>query len=195
MVRNSAGHLLELINDVLDLSKIEADQLTLSIQTFDLRETIERVSRSMLPAAGNKGLALEIEIAPQVDTLCSDRRRVEQILLNLLSNAIKFTDAGYVQVKCRMDDGAVHIAVSDSGIGIAAEDRGRLFQPFRQLESGLSRRFEGTGLGLCICKKLVGRLGGAIRVESVKGKGSTFSFTLPVGDVQHEQANPGDRRQ
>jgi PAS domain S-box-containing protein len=182
MVRNSAGHLLELINDVLDLSKIEADQLTLASRRFDLRETIERVSRSMLPAAENKGLALTVEIAPQIDTICSDQRRVEQITLNLLANAIKFTDTGHVQVKCRMNDGTVRVSVSDSGIGIAPEDLGSLFQPFRQLESGLSRRFEGTGLGLCICKKLVERLGGVIGVESIKGKGSTFSFTLPVGE-------------
>lgn len=194
MVRGSAGHLLELINDVLDLSKIEADQLILSTQTFDLRETIARVSRSMLPAAENKGLSFEIAIAPQIDTICSDRRRVEQIILNLLANAIKFTDAGHVQLSCRMEDGTVLISVSDSGIGIAVEDQRRLFQPFRQLESGLSRRFEGTGLGLCICKKLVEHLGGTIQVDSVKGKGSTFSFTLPAGSAQHEEKDPGDRR-
>jgi PAS domain S-box-containing protein len=182
MVRNSADHLLELINDVLDLSKIEAGQLTLASQTFDMRESIQHVTKSMLPAANGKGLALTVEIAPQVNAICSDRRRVEQILLNLLANAIKFTERGYVQVRCHVDGGFVHLSVTDTGLGIAEEDLGSLFQPFHQLESGLSRRFEGTGLGLCICKKLVDRLGGDIKVESAKGRGSTFSFTLPVGE-------------
>jgi PAS domain S-box-containing protein len=184
MVRNSANHLLELINDVLDLSKIEADQLTLASQTFDLRETIQRASKSMLTAAETKGLELTVEVAPQIDAICSDQRRVEQILLNLLANAIKFTERGHVRVECRLRGGFVHVSVTDTGIGIAADDLGNLFQPFRQLESGLTRRFEGTGLGLCICKKLVERLGGTIRVESVKGKGSTFSFTLPFGESE-----------
>jgi signal transduction histidine kinase len=190
MVRTSAGHLLELINDVLDLSKIEADQLTLTYQRFDLRSAIEGVSRSLQPPAVAKGLVLNTEIAPDVSHIRSDQRRVEQILLNLIGNAIKFTERGRIEVRCRRDGEFVRVSVADTGIGMKAEDLGSLFQPFRQLEIGLSRRFEGTGLGLCICKKILERLGGAIRVESSEGAGSTFSFTLPVeikeaSDTEH----------
>jgi signal transduction histidine kinase/ABC-type amino acid transport substrate-binding protein len=180
MVRTSAEHLLELINDVLDLSKIEADQLSLSYETFDLREALEGVSQSLQPAAEAKGLVLNTHIAPEVASILSDRRRVEQILLNLLGNAIKFTERGRIDVNCWRGGPFVRVSVTDSGIGIKAEDLGSLFQPFHQLESGLGRRFEGTGLGLCICKKILERLGGAIQVESSEGRGSTFSFTLPA---------------
>ncbi len=181
MLRNSARHLLDLINDVLDLSKIEADQLTLSCTEFDLRETVQRVYTSMKITAESKGLNLAMDISPEVGVIRSDQRRVEQILLNLIGNAVKFTDKGDIAVTCRVNDGSVQFAVADSGIGIREEDLGSLFKPFRQLESGLSRRFEGTGLGLCICRKLVERLGGDIWVESSEGKGSTFSFSLPNG--------------
>jgi PAS domain S-box-containing protein len=179
MVRDSADHLLALINDVLDLSGIEANQLTLTCQRFDLRESIRRVCMSMRLAAESKGLTLTVDINAEVDSIYSDRRRVEQIILNLLGNAIKFTDEGFVELKCRMDNDWVHISIADSGIGIKEADLGSLFRPFRQLESGLNRRYEGTGLGLCICKKLVEGLGGGIWVQSIEGKGSTFSFTLP----------------
>jgi PAS domain S-box-containing protein len=182
MVRNSASHLLELINDVLDLSGIEANQLTLACQRFDLRETLQRVCMSLRLSAESKGLVLTVDIAPDVDTIQSDRRRVEQIILNLLGNAIKFTEKGHVEVKCWENNEYVQISVADSGIGINPKDQESLFQPFRQLESGLNRRYEGTGLGLCICKRLVEGLGGEIWVESTEGGGSTFSFTLPSAE-------------
>ncbi len=113
-------------------------------------------------------------------SVCADSRRVEQVLLNLLSNAIKFTERGSIRIACANEDGFVRISVTDTGIGIKEEDLKKLFQPFTQVESGLSRKYEGTGLGLSISKRLVTMMGGTIAVESESGKGSTFSFTIPV---------------
>ncbi len=121
------------------------------------------------------------EVDPAAGTILSDRRRVEQVLLNLVSNAVKFTEAGSVRVSAAREGTWVVIRVRDTGIGIAAEDLPNLFRPFQQLESGLTRRFEGTGLGLSICRRLVEMLRGEISVESVPGRGSTFSFRLPAG--------------
>ena len=180
MVKSSAGHLLALINDVLDLSRIEAGQFTLSHHEFDLRASLENVVKTVRPLVDAKGLSLAVEIAPEIAIIRSDQRRVEQILLNLLGNAIKFTEKGQIVITSGIVGDAVRMSVTDTGIGIKDEDQANLFKPFRQLEAGLARRFEGTGLGLSICKKLIEQLGGEIRVESVPGKGSTFSFTLPV---------------
>ncbi|HLK56105.1 MAG TPA: PAS domain S-box protein [Chthonomonadaceae bacterium] len=180
MTRDSARHLLALINDVLDISKIEAGQLEVARAPFEIRATIEDTLRTVSPQAQKKGLALAAAIAPGIGVVVSDRRRVEQILLNLLSNAIKFTERGEVRLECRMLDRWLEISVTDTGIGIRPEDLGRLFEPFQQLESGLNRLHEGTGLGLAICKNLVSLLGGQIRAKSEWGVGSTFSFTLPL---------------
>ena len=182
MVRDSAHHLLALINDVLDISKIEAGQLEVERAPFDVRAAIESALRSVAPQAQKKRLALSAAIASNVGSVVSDRRRVELILLKLLSNAIKFTEQGEVRLECRAQNGWLEISVRDTGIGIRPEDIGRLFEPFHQLESGLNRRHEGTGLGLAICKNLITLLGGQIRVESEWGKGSTFTFTLPISD-------------
>ncbi len=179
MVYNSARHLLSLINDVLDISKIEAEQLNVVSETFNLRETVEKVIKTSQPLAENKNLKLTAEIAPEIGLMKSDRRRVEQILLNLVSNAVKFTEQGFVRMKCEIQNGKIVIAVADSGIGIKPEDIGVLFNPFRQIESGTTRKYDGTGLGLSICKKLAHLLGGEIRLESVWGQGSTFSLILP----------------
>jgi hypothetical protein len=179
MVYNSAKHLLNLINDVLDISKIEAEQLNVAQETFNLREAVEKVIRTSHPLADGKKLELTAEIVDDIGLIVSDRRRVEQILLNLLSNAIKFTELGFVRVKCNIQNDKIVIAVADSGIGIKPEDIGVLFKPFKQIESGTTRKYDGTGLGLSICKKLAHLLGGDIRLESVWGQGSTFSLILP----------------
>lgn len=179
MVYNSAKHLLNLINDVLDISKIEAEQLNVASEVFNLQEAVGKVIKTSQPLADNKGLKLSAEIAPEIGMITSDHRRVEQILLNLLSNAIKFTKQGYVRMTCEIKSGKIVIAVSDSGIGIKPEDMGILFNAFQQIESGITRRYDGTGLGLSICKKLAHLLGGEIEVESVWGRGSTFSLILP----------------
>ncbi len=181
MVQHSARHLLSLINDVLDISKIEAGQLKVERQPFDMPRLVAEVENSLKPAAGKKGLILDCRLAPEVGQVTSDRRRVEQILINLLNNALKFTDQGGVFLDCRVENGSLVISVRDTGIGIKAEDQAKLFQAFRQIDTGLSRRYEGTGLGLNICKKLVELLGGNIWVQSAgPDQGSVFTFTLPL---------------
>jgi PAS domain S-box-containing protein len=179
MVRDSGRHLLALINDVLDISKIEAGQIEVAREEVDLPASIARVVQAVAPMAEAKQLLLQTDVAPETGTIVSDRRRVEQVLLNLLSNAIKFTARGRVSLRCTATAAGVRIEVADTGCGIRPEDRDKLFQPFRQIDSGLTRQHEGTGLGLAICKRLVDRLGGHIDVESEFGTGSTFGFELP----------------
>jgi PAS domain S-box-containing protein len=195
MTHDSARHLLALINDVLDISKIEAGQLEVEHLPFDMRSAIENSLNLVTPQAQKKGLALTAAIAANVGVVVSDRRRVEQILLNLLNNAIKFTERGEVRLACRAQKEWLEVNVHDTGIGIHPEELGSLFKPFHQLETGLNRRHEGTGLGLAICKNLVNLLGGQIQAESNWGKGSTFTFTLPLtpGGESHGD-NPDHRR-
>jgi PAS domain S-box-containing protein len=180
MVEGSGRHLLALINDVLDISKIEAGQIEIANASFDLRESIQKVIQTIGPLADKKRLPILVAVSADVGQVVSDQRRVEQILLNLLSNAVKFTETGSVRVAAETAAGVARIVVADSGVGIKQEDMGKLFQPFRQLDTGLARQHEGTGLGLAICRRLVERLGGTISVESEVGRGSTFSFTLPL---------------
>jgi signal transduction histidine kinase len=179
MVRRSSQHLLALINDVLDISKIEAGQLQVAIEKIDLRQVIEKAEQSTRPLADGKGLELGFEISAEIETITGDSRRVEQILLNLLSNAIKFTEKGSVRIVCEADDCGVVVKVIDTGMGIKAEDMETIFKSFRQIDSGISRKYEGTGLGLSISKKLVELMGGRIWVTSTWGSGSTFGFSLP----------------
>lgn len=178
MVQTSARHLLALITDVLDISKIEAGQLVLSVGSFDIRASIATCLQTLRPQAENKGLVLRSEITDGTETVRGDKRRVEQILINLTSNAIKFTDRGEVVVQVVVGEGHITVSVKDTGIGIAEKDLPTLFQPFHQLEVGLARKHEGTGLGLSICRRLVEMMGGTIHVESTLGVGSTFAFTL-----------------
>jgi PAS domain S-box-containing protein len=191
MVRASARHLLELINDVLDISKIEAGQLEVRAEPFDLPALIERATASVKPLAEKKGLALTTNIPPELQEMVSDRRRVEQILLNLLNNALKFTDQGGVTLTVEMVAGfqpsleapprpAVRMRVADTGIGIKPEDLALLFQPFRQVDTGLTRQHDGTGLGLAICRRLAELLGGEISASSEWQHGSEFTVVLPL---------------
>lgn len=191
MVQGSARHLLELINDVLDISKIEAGQAVLSRETFCVPVCLDRVVASVRPMVMKKGLGFDLVVAPGLDQMYSDRRKFEQIVLNLISNAIKFTEQGRVAVTAEKleayeSDGsaqpaaAIRITVADTGIGIKAEDMGKLFEPFRQLDSSLTRKYEGTGLGLAICRRLAQMLGGGIVAHSEYGKGSRFIVTLPL---------------
>ncbi len=180
MVKNSANHLLSLISDVLDISKIEAGQLKVSAEPFNLPESIVKVVQTVRPLAENKGLYLNLDIAEGVVSVNADERRAEQILLNLLSNAIKFTEQGGISVSCYCEAGYYVTSVSDSGIGIKADDLEPLFKPFHQIDSGLSRKYGGTGLGLSICQRLAELMGGTVGVRSEYGAGSTFWFTLPV---------------
>ena len=188
MVRNSARHLLALINDVLDISKIEAGQMQVSNEPFDLRESIMKVVGIVKPLVEKKGLDLRMELAQEIGKLLSDPRRVEQVILNLLNNAIKFTEQGGITLTAKIVqrdqnivlDSSICISIADTGIGIKPEDLNNLFQPFRQIDSGLSRQHEGTGLGLAICRRLLELLGGEIHAESDWGKGSVFTVILPV---------------
>lgn len=179
MVQASAQHLLALINDVLDISKIEAGQVELALAPFAVRSALEAALRTVAPAAQKKGLALKVSVAPEVGVIVSDRRRFEQILLNLLSNAVKFTEQGEVEVQALVIDTYLTIRVRDTGIGIKPENLSRLFQPFQQLDVGLARRHDGTGLGLSIAANLARLLGGDLTVESTWGRGATFTVRLP----------------
>ncbi|MBK6294914.1 MAG: transporter substrate-binding domain-containing protein [Rhodoferax sp.] len=191
MVRDSARHLLALINDVLDISKIEAGELAVARQPFDLARSIEKVVSIAGTLADKKGLTLAVKVAPELGAMVSDERRVEQVLLNLLSNAIKFSDAGSVTLQAEVVSDfrpdaqhavapAVRLSVADCGIGIKPEDMALLFVPFRQIDSALSRKHEGTGLGLAICRRLTELMGGTIEAQSQWGKGSVFTVTLPL---------------
>jgi PAS domain S-box-containing protein len=180
MVQRSARHLLALINDVLDISKIEAGQLQIRAEPFALAGSLEKVVASLRPQAERKGLSLGLTLECGDALFCGDQRRIEQVLMNLLSNAVKFTDGGQVAVRAAVVDGVVSLVVEDTGVGIALEDQGGLFRPFHQLDQGLARRHEGTGLGLSICKSLVERMGGTITVQSRPGEGSTFRVRLPA---------------
>jgi len=191
MVRDSARHLLSLINDVLDISKIEAGQLEVHRETFNLRASIGKVVGIVKPLAEKKGLALKVEIAPNIGVSLSDPRRVEQVLLNLLNNAIKFTEQGTVTLEAKIvpatSDSAhsdLQISVADTGIGIKAKDMNNLFLPFRQIDTGLARQHEGTGLGLAICRRLAELLGGEIHAASEWGRGSVFTLTLPMEGLE-----------
>ncbi len=179
MVQNSARHLLSLINDVLDISKIEAGQVEVTLTPFDVRETLQRAVDLVRPLADRKSLRLDLDTTDAPDLWTSDARRVEQILINLLNNAIKFTERGGVRVDCTYRGGMLEFQVVDTGIGIREEDLPSLFKPFRQLDTGLSRQHEGTGLGLAICAGLVRLLNGRIQVSSTFGHGSRFTVVLP----------------
>jgi len=180
MVKGSSHHLLNLINDVLDISKIEAGEVEITKNDFSMPQVIDQVVESLRPLAEQKGLTLFAQIDPDVDAVVSDERRIRQILINLANNAIKFTEKGGVQIACRRRDSAVEVRVTDTGIGIREEDMGKLFKPFQQLDTGTSRKYEGTGLGLSVCRRILDLLGGRIWVESQFGEGSTFAFTLPL---------------
>ena len=183
MVRNSATHLLSLISDILDISKIEAGQLKVELKPFDLRESIQKTIQTIRPLAEGKSLTVDVHLSAQVGPVVSDQRRVEQILLNLLSNAVKFTDAGSVSIACDVEGSEYVTRITDTGMGIAPDKIDELFRPFHQIDTGLSRTHEGTGLGLSICKRLLELLHGSIKVESTLGQGSCFSFRLPRPDL------------
>jgi two-component system, NtrC family, sensor kinase len=180
-ILSSANHLLSLINDILDLSKVEAGQVELEVATFSLREALERGIVMVREKAAKNGIQLDLRLDPSVDLIEGDERRIRQVVFNLLSNAVKFTpEGGSVGVSTVRSDGEVRVAVTDTGPGVAPADQGRIFEEFQQARVGSDDRPEGTGLGLALSKRLVQLHGGRIWVESELGKGSTFVFTLPV---------------
>lgn len=181
LVKESAESLLTIINDILDFSKIEAGKLVIEEIPFELRETIETTVKTMESRAREKGLALTVSMAPEVPgAVRGDRCRFRQVLVNLISNAIKFTHVGRVEIWVKAEETGdtvrVEVAVRDTGIGMTAEQKRRIFDAFEQADNSMSRRFGGTGLGLAISSNLATLMGGRIRVESTPGMGSTFSF-------------------
>ena len=181
MVYSSARHLLSLINGILDVSKIESGKMEISKDQFRVKDVVSEVARSLSPMISQKGLKLVTEIPDDIPEIRSDRKKILQILLNLAGNAVKFTESGEIRIGCRFDGNRLEVSVFDTGIGIKEEDRELLFEAFRQIDGSAQRRYQGSGLGLYLCKRLITLLGGTIRVESEYGKGSTFIFTLPAG--------------
>jgi len=179
-VQRNGRHLLGLINDVLDLSKIEAGQLTLALGDYSLKSVAHTVFSALEPLAKEKKLAFKVELPPDLPHGHGDERRLTQVLLNLVGNAIKFTDIGEVVIKASTANGLFTVAVCDTGPGISAADQAKLFQEFQQADNSITRKKGGTGLGLAISKRIIEMHGGKIRVESVVDQGSTFSFTMPV---------------
>ena len=180
-ILSSGRHLLSLINEILDLSKVEAGRMELELATFDLPLAIDNARTFVRERATKHGINLDVTVDERLGDFVGDERKFKQILLNLLSNAVKFTpEGGRIGIKARQADGSVEIAVSDTGIGIAPEDQARIFEEFRQVGGDYAHKVEGTGLGLTLAKKFVELHGGKIWVESEVGKGSTFTFTLPI---------------
>jgi GAF domain-containing protein/anti-sigma regulatory factor (Ser/Thr protein kinase) len=180
-ILSSGRHLLSLINEILDLSKVEAGRMELELATFDLPLAIDNARTFVRERATKHGIALDVAVDDRLGDFLGDERKIKQILLNLLSNAVKFTpEGGRIGIDARQTDGSVEISVSDTGVGIAAEDQPKVFEEFRQVGSDYAHKVEGTGLGLTLAKKFVELHGGKIWVESEAGKGSTFTFTLPI---------------
>jgi len=178
MVKNSANHLLALINDVIDISKIEAGKVEIYIEEFDLSVLAQEIKDSFAVTADKRGLELSLK-TPRTLIIKSDKRRIKQVIVNLIGNAVKFTDKGEIEIKVTRKDKLAQVSVKDTGIAIKREDMDKLFKPFSQIHTP-GRTEEGTGLGLYLSKKIAILLGGDITAESEFGKGSVFTFTLPL---------------
>jgi len=184
-IHKSGTHLLALINDILDISKIEAGKMELKPEEFSVPASIKETQAIIYPMAFKKKISIEVNIADNISTIVADKRMFEQIMYNLMSNAVKFTgEGGCIKVNAVSNDYYLQVSVVDNGIGIKGEDRNIIFKEFKQLDSSLSRKHEGTGLGLALTKRYVEMQGGSISVESEYGKGSNFTFRLPVDMIQ-----------
>jgi signal transduction histidine kinase len=179
-IESNGRHLLGLINDVLDLSKIEAGQIKLTLANYSLKNVVSAAIGAVEPLAAEKKLSLNIKVPDDLPAGYGDEHRLTQILLNLLGNATKFTESGEVAVEAACADGWFHVMVRDTGPGISPADQINLFQEFQQIDNSITKKKAGTGLGLAISKHIVEMHGGKIRLDSVVGRGSTFSFTIPV---------------
>jgi signal transduction histidine kinase len=187
-LESNGKHLLGLINDVLDLSKIEAGQLKLDLGDYSIQDVAQTVYNAVEPLAADKNLTFKCEVSPNLPAGHGDGRRLTQVLLNLVGNAIKFTDVGEVVIKARASNGLFDLSVRDTGPGISAADQTKLFQEFQQADNSVTRKKGGTGLGLAISKRIIEMHGGKIWVESIVGQGSTFFVTLPI--QVRDQATP-----
>jgi len=176
----SGTHLLSLINDILDLSKIEAGRMELELTDFHLPTALDNALTLVRERAGRRNIALHMSIDNRLGEIQGDERKIRQVVLNLLSNAIKFSpEGGRIEVSAMPKDGSVEVSVSDTGVGIAPEDQERVFEEFRQVGTA-EKKAEGTGLGLTLCRKFIELHGGRIWVKSQVGQGSTFTFTIPA---------------
>jgi signal transduction histidine kinase len=187
-VQSNGKHLLGLINDVLDLSKIEAGQLTLSLDDYSIKDVVHNVFAVVEPLATEKNLALKIELPNDLPTAHGDERRLTQVLLNIVGNAIKFTDSGEVAIKAAARNGAYTLSVRDTGPGIDLGDQTKIFDEFQQADNSTTKTKGGTGLGLSIARRIVAMHGGRIWVESEVGAGSTFFLEVPI-DVEQQVGN------
>jgi signal transduction histidine kinase/DNA-binding response OmpR family regulator len=183
-ILSSGRHLLDLINDILDISKVEAGRMELERTSFSLAEILEHGLRMIRERAGRHSISLELDVDPNLGLIAADERMVKQVVVNLLSNAVKFTpDKGQIEVSAHRAEGEVRVSVRDTGVGIAPEDQARIFDEFQQAKHVGLKSVEGTGLGLTLCKKFVELQGGRIWVDSQIGHGSTFTFTIPVWET------------
>jgi signal transduction histidine kinase len=184
-ILNSGKHLLSLINDILDLSKVEAGKIDIRPESLRLADVVDDAVTTVKPMIDESKHELAISIAEDLPPVYGDRNRLKQILLNLLSNAIKFTpDGGKISLETSREDDFCKVSMVDNGIGIRKEDQTCIFEPFTQLDTQPGERKQGTGLGLALTKQLVELLGGKIWVESEYGKGSQFSFTIPLAEKE-----------
>jgi signal transduction histidine kinase len=186
MVRR-AEDLTHLVDDMLDLSKIEADRLEVKVEPLTLEPCLKEILNELKTQAKNKGLSLSLEMEEPQQMVMADSHRIRQIVINLVSNALKFTETGGVTIRCKALESydMICVSVHDSGIGISPAALRYIFEAFRQADGSTTRRFGGTGLGLTIARKLIELQGGEVAVESILGQGSTFSFTLPVASSLH----------
>ncbi len=181
-IQRSARRIVSLVDQMLDLSRMQSGQLELTIQTVDLAPIVEQVRQDVAPQAASKALQLVIDLPPSLPPVAADAKRLHQILLNLVGNAVKFTDEGWVRVSAGATAQGVDVAVSDSGIGIPTSALDYIFDEFRQADSGTYRRYGGAGLGLAIARRLAEQQGGSISVTSHPGEGSTFTLHLPIAE-------------
>jgi signal transduction histidine kinase len=193
-IHTSGRHLLTLINDILDMSKIEAGRMSLQVSSFSLPEVLRNSVSLLRERATRQGIVLSLDVDPNIDVIEADERLVKQVLFNLLSNALNFTErGGHVDVGARERDDEVAISVRDDGLGIALDDQARIFLEFEQ--AGKSKAQEGTGLGLALSRRFVELHGGELTVESAPGKGSTFMFTLPKARTSVDSVAAGGAEQ
>jgi signal transduction histidine kinase len=181
MMERNTQNLIELVNDLLDASKLESGTMRLDFSTIELRGLVNELGQQLQPLAAEKEIALEVDAPEGLPTLRADRAKLRRVLVNLVSNALKFTPrGGRVSLSAAPEDGAVRVSVADTGVGIPEEDLRDIFDKYAQARSRATRSEKGTGLGLYITRQLVELHGGRIEVSSEVGKGSTFSFTIPV---------------
>ena len=184
-ISKSGKHLLTIINDILDISKIESGKMHLYKENISVKNLLEDMFSSMQPLAAEKEIVMKVSFGPDLSYIQADKGKIKQVLYNLIGNALKFTEhGGFVTISAKVNGDMVYISVEDTGIGISRMDQEKLFKPFTQIDSSISRKYEGTGLGLALSKELVVLHGGKIWVVSEPGKGSTFTFTIPVHGSQ-----------